>query len=114
MRASFSSPKELEKKIKEYYEYCDKFKKPLTIAGLAVFLGVDRNTVYNYQKKGDEYFRIIKKARDKVLASLEERAVTKGNAGVIFILKNYGYTDKQEISYSKEIKPEIVIDDTGV
>lgn len=92
------TPEELENKIKEYFEYCDQNKKPYTIAGIAYFIGTDRQTIYNYEKSNDEQlFGIIKRARDKILSYLEERLYEEGKPGQIFIAKNYGYTDKQEI-----------------
>jgi hypothetical protein len=32
----------------------------------------------------------------------EELAIEKGNGGIVFLLKNYGYTDKQEVEHSGE------------
>lgn len=69
------------------------------MAGLAVSLGIDRQTLYNY-KNTDEFFDTIKKARDVIEQAWEEHAFLKGNAGSIFVMKNYGYTDKQEVAVS--------------
>jgi hypothetical protein len=107
----WSSPEQLQNQINLYYEDCKSRNAPLTIAGLAVGMNVDRQTVYNYAKK-DEFFDIVKKAREYVLASWEEVAITRGNAGTIFLMKNYGYTDRQEISLSEDKKPELVKDDS--
>ena len=95
----WTDPKQLQVLIDKYYLHCEDKDKPLTIAGLAVFLDVDRQTIYNYSNK-DGFFGTIKKARDFVLASWEEVAIKKGNAGTIFLMKNYGYTDKQELSHT--------------
>ena len=92
----WTDPKQLQKLIDDYYEDCKSRNAPLTIAGLAVGLRVDRQTIYNYSKK-DEFFGIVKRAREYVLASWEEVAITKGNAGTIFLMKNYGYTDNRNI-----------------
>lgn len=103
----WNTSEELEKEIQGYYSHCEEKKKPLTIAGLAVWLGVDRQTIYNYETK-DEFFGTIKKARDHILAGLEEALFTEGKAGQIFLAKNYGYTDKQEIDQNignKDDKP---------
>ena len=93
----WDTPDELQTAIDSYFEYCDKNEKPYTIAGLAVFLDVDRQTIYNYEKK-QRYFDTIKKARDRVYNYMEEWAMIKGNAGTIFLMKNYGYTDRQEVN----------------
>jgi len=93
----WDTPEELQKAVDSYFKYCDEEGKPYTIAGLAVFLEVDRQTIYNYEKK-QQYFDTIKKARNKIYNFMEEWAITKGNAGTIFLMKNYGYTDRQEVS----------------
>lgn len=104
---SFKTPKELEEKVKEYFLYADSNEKPYSIAKLALFLDCDRQTVYNYQEK-DEFFDIIKKARERCIAALEERLLEEGKPGQIFIAKNYGYTDKQEIvSENRNINQDI-------
>lgn len=92
----FKDAKELEKKVSEYFVWADVNNKPYTIARLALFLDVDRQTIYNYAEH-QEFFDIIKRARDKIIASLEETLYIEGKPGQIFIAKNYGYTDKQEV-----------------
>lgn len=102
---AFSSPKQLEGLIKNYFEQCDVRQRPPTIAGLAYTLEVDRQTIYNYEKK-DEYFGIIKRARDRILMNVEEELILKGNSGTIFLAKNYGYTDKQELQSDINLKSD--------
>jgi len=92
----FNTPKELQERIDDYFENCRDGGKPFTIAGLAYWLEMDRKSIYNYEHK-DEYFHTIKRARDKILATLEEMIAVDGRAGQIFLAKNYGYTDKTEI-----------------
>ncbi|MDA3807753.1 MAG: terminase small subunit [Thiomicrorhabdus sp.] len=107
----WDSPEELQAQIDTYFNHCDNKEKPYTIAGLAVFLEVDRQTIYNYEKK-QQFFDTIKKARDRIYNFLEEWCIMKGNAGTIFVMKNYGYTDKQEVQYSEQPIPSIIVDDS--
>jgi hypothetical protein len=93
----WETPELLQKDVDTYFEYCKTEKKHPTIAGLAYYTNVDRHTIYNYDKK-DEYFHIIKKARDRIMMGLEETSIEKGNSGTIFVMKQYGYTDKQEVT----------------
>lgn len=103
----FKTAGELQKRVDEFFEWVELKGKPPTIARLAIFLDCDRQTIYNYEKK-DEYFDIIKKARNLCIADLEERTVMEGKPGQIFIAKNYGYTDKQEIvSTVQEKAPDL-------
>ena len=104
----WESKEKLQEDIKGYFDYCEEKERPMTIAGLAAHLGVSRQTIYNYSYK-DEYFDIIKKAYDKIMAYLEEELMIKGSAGQIFIAKQYGYTDRQELSLeaNDDIAPSI-------
>jgi len=83
---------ELQTKVNEYFEV---EPKP-TIAGLAVHIGTDRKTLYNYKER-DEFFHILKEAVDRVEAKYEGRLIYENNpTGVIFALKNMGWRDKVE------------------
>lgn len=121
---AFKSVEELQKKIDNYFLECKEHAAPFidkmgkavvisnplipTIAGLAYAIGVDRQTIYNYANK-DEYFDTIKKARDYIVSCIESKLVnTNANAGgVIFLAKNYGYHDKQELGISGTITEKV-------
>jgi hypothetical protein len=98
----FKSVEELQEKIDAYKEYLETSGKPPTIAGLAYYTGIDRKTLFNYKQK-DEFFPPIKKFVDWIISTYEEQAAEKGNAGIIFLMKNYGYTDKQQVETTGEI-----------
>jgi len=93
---AFKSVEELNSKLENYKEYLTKTGKPPTMAGLAYYLGIDRRTLYNYAEKA-EFFHTIKNFRDWIMMTLEESAIEKGNGGIVFLLKNYGYTDQQNV-----------------
>ena len=93
----WDSKEALQRDIDRYYKYCDDKNRPVTIAGLAYYLDVDRQTIYNYEKK-DEFFDTIKKAKNYIVMRLEEEAIMNGRAGTIFVMKQYGYTDKHEVT----------------
>ena len=98
---AFKSVEDLEQKFETYKDYLKTNDKPPTIAGLAYYLGCDRQTIYNYEAK-DEFFCTIKRFREWVMMNIEENCIIRGNGGTVFIAKNYGYTDKQEIEHSGE------------
>lgn len=98
----FKNVGELQEKIDAYKEYLETSGKPPTIAGLAYYTGIDRQTLYNYKEK-DEFFGTIKRFVNWILSTYEEQAVEKGNAGIIFLMKNYGYTDKQQVETTGEV-----------
>jgi hypothetical protein len=88
----YESPEKLLEAVNDYFDNTD---RP-TLSGLAVELGIDRQTLYNYAER-DEFFDIIKKARERVEAKYEERLIWDNSpTGVIFALKNMGWKDKTE------------------
>lgn len=117
----FETPEEMQIAIDNYIEECknntrqvyDKKQQlvinmgapiPLTIEGLAVTLGVDRQTLLNYQKKED-FFGIIKETKDLILQNQVEMALTGASdkTMTIFMLKNnQGYADKTEVHQTGE------------
>lgn len=97
----FKNKEELELKLDAYKKYLQETGKPPTIAGLAYYTGITRQTIYNYSER-DQFFDTIKEFRNYILMNYEELAIEKGNGGIVFLLKNYGYTDKQEVEHSGE------------
>lgn len=95
----YTSVKEIEEDIENYFIECDKNEKPYTVSGLAYALDMDRKTLLNYSKS-EEFFPTIKKAKQKIEQQLEENALAgKSNPTfTIFNLKNnYKWQDKVEI-----------------
>ena len=106
----YKTKEELQEKIDEYFNECDRNNEPYTVTGLAMALDVDRKTLINYSEK-DEFFHTIKKAKVKLENYLEKRLINDSStSGIIFNLKNnYGWKDKQEninvgVSYEDYIK----------
>lgn len=100
----FSTVEELENQIIKYYERCELKDKPLTMSGLACWLGISRQTLVNYSYR-DEFFDTINIARNMVQADMEERGLGgQSNATMsIFSLKNnFGWVDKQEVESKNE------------
>lgn len=131
----FETVKELEEKIEAYFDYCDdtvvkkilnknqeiiaEITKPYTITGLAEWLGTNRQTLVNYEKR-DEFFDTIKGAKAKIEACYEERALLGDNSPVvsIFTLKNnFNWKDKTETDLTtngKELPTPIIKLDNNV
>jgi len=98
----FKNAEELQIRLDKYKAYLEETGKPPTIAGLAYYTGMHRSTIYLYEKR-EEYDSVLVDFRDWVLMNYEEFAIEKGGGGIIFLLKNYGYTDKQEMQLSGSI-----------
>lgn len=97
----YKSVDELQEAIDSYFQSKRKetdsgivFRPTLT--GLAIALGIDRKTLYNYSRR-DDYFPTIKRAKDIVEEALEENLYGNSVTGTIFNLKNnFGWVDKYE------------------
>jgi len=70
----------------------------LTLTGLANHLGINRNTLLDYEGR-EEFASVIKGARSLIEQRVEELLLysKQGQAGLIFWLKNAGWQDKTEI-----------------
>ena len=108
----YKTEEALKKGIEKYFNDCDKKDKPYTMSGLALSLGIDRVTLIRYGNK-ELFATLIKNAKDRVQAQLEENALCgKGNPTfTIFNLKNnYGWVDKQEQEITSKNRFNIVND----
>lgn len=94
----YKTPADLEQAVSEYFAECRAEKRPYTMCGLALALGLTREGLAGYSRR-DEYSDIILQARQHVEAYAEERLHSGGSpVGVIFSLKNnFGWKDKSEI-----------------
>ena len=92
----FQTPEELQEKVDLYFEKCDKTGEPYAITGLALALDTDRATLCNYGNR-EEYADIIFRAKLRVEHAYELRLIDKGRSGDIFALKNFNWTDRQEV-----------------
>jgi hypothetical protein len=102
----YKTVKKLEETIEEYFNKRKKEKEPITLSGLALALGCDISTIKDYAsaKEGDSRYTFslpIKKAYLKI-QDFAEKKLYSGQvvAGVIFALKNFGWSDKQEIDHT--------------
>ncbi|HEY3385795.1 MAG TPA: terminase small subunit [Saprospiraceae bacterium] len=85
------------------YKQVLKVKLP-SIEGLALYIGIHRSTVYDWQKKYIEFSDII----ERLLQQQAEALVNNGLSGnynptiAKVLLTKHGYTDKQEIDQKTE------------
>jgi hypothetical protein len=99
----YECPKEFQAKIDEYFaKVRDKdgnWLKPPTGSGLALHLGfADRKSLYHYRDR-DEFYMSVKQAMTMIESYHEEKiGYGKSAIGNIFALKNFGWTDRQEIT----------------
>lgn len=119
----YQTPEEMQEKIEIYFKDGMRTKKVIigkkdnqqvvelpipTITGLALFLGfASRQSLYDYSKNYKNFSYTIKKAKTQMEMYYEEALQVGNTIGAIFALKNFGWTDKQEIEHSGKINRDI-------
>lgn len=104
----YPEPEKLEEKCNGYFEEVDsknlteKVARPYLVSGLALFLGMDSDSLLEYAKR-DKFFGIIKRAKEKISLNLQERSIIDPRAavGCLFNLKcNHGMIEKKHVEVS--------------
>jgi hypothetical protein len=94
----WESVDDIQPLIDAFFKECDDKDDPYTITGLALALGTTRLGLINYEKKPG-FVNAIKEAKARCENYAEKRLYSDRNsAGSIFALKNYGWSDKQEVT----------------
>ena len=102
----WKSVDQLEKLIKEYWEYIELEKEIPDVEGLAVYLKTTRKTLYEYEND-PEYSNTIKTTKEKIFHRKKQAAFKGLMNPTIFIFdakNNHGYKDKQEIEQTVQHK----------
>ena len=123
----YDNPEAFQAKVEEYFKTGHRTKPVktgnkkdgykiehipmITLTDLTLFLGfADKGTLYDYGRKpGFEHS--VKRARTFIEREYEEMLQCGNFAGAIFALKNFEWTDKQEIEHSGEVGFHPVIRD---
>jgi len=97
----YKTPEKLIKKIEQYFNQLNK-DESMTITGLCLYCGFEsRQSFYDYEKK-KEFSYTIKRSKMIIASHYENNLNGRYAAGAIFALKNFGWTDKQEIEHKFE------------
>lgn len=104
---AFSSREECLEEVEDYFKLCYECNVIPTIASLALYLGLNRDTLYNYANnpKIYKFSDVLKNAID-TCQSYQEGAVLDGSIQAvpfIFLSKNYyGLKDTTDISFNNQ------------
>ena len=89
--------------------------EPPTFCGLAIALGYcDRSTLWKTSTANTNISKPVKKAMLMIEEYAERRAYGNNAAGPIFIMKNRGWSDKQEIEHSGTIAGKLTPEERKV
>lgn len=92
----YASPDEFDAKVDEYFQRCKEEGEPITWTGLALFLGFSSRQSIDEYAKYDGFSDSVKRAKLLVEYAYEIRVMGNNATGPIFVLKNMGWSDKQE------------------
>lgn len=100
---NLNDPKQVEKRIGEYFNHCMEDDMKPTVMGVCNSLGISRDTFHNWcsgRYRGDSHLDIIKKAKD-FLEEMMESYMVNGKVnpvtGIFLLKNNFGYRDQQEV-----------------
>ena len=99
----YNTAKEIQVKVDEYFqERVSEGKKPI-ISGLCYHLGFETRQSFYDLEKLDKFSYTVKRARLRIEMFYEEQLMGNHTAAAIFALKNFGWTDKQEIDIKGDV-----------
>jgi hypothetical protein len=93
---------DLQAQIDAYFT--DTPKEEWTITGLAIALDTSRKVLVEYVGR-DDYSNAVKKAKMKIENGYEIDLKKHGRSGTIFALKNFNWSDKQELDVTSKDQP---------
>lgn len=102
---AFRTPDELKNLIGEYLEYLHENEgTPFTLTGLAFFIGVNVDTLYEYRSK-DDFSDVFAKIYQYAHMQYEQGMLTSARPqGWIFALKNhFKWKDDRNINLNQQI-----------
>lgn len=104
----YESVVKLQAAIDEYFEVAPGY----TITGLALHLGfTSRLALIANEGYSEEFFYALKRAKLRIEMYYEQHLVETGAAGSIFALKNFGWSDKQEIVQERTQSEQIEVNE---
>jgi len=94
----FNNRASLNRLIDEYFERSkndtDKTAEPITVAGLALYLGFTSKDAFDEYEQTGYHKAFIQRARFRVMAYYESRLHYPAPTGAMFALKSMGWADK--------------------
>lgn len=95
----YDTPDQFDAAVLAYQAYCQEMQEPVTWTGLALFLGFANRSAIDEYAKYDGFSYSVKRAKAFVEHEYEKRLCTGNATGPIFALKNFGWSDKQELEH---------------
>ena len=99
-RKKMLSPEDLSGKAQEYVDSCTEESRP-TRVGLFRFMGFKTKQSFFDYMKDPEYKDVLEEALFMIEGQYEQQLANgRGDGGIVFALKQYGWNDKQQIDHT--------------
>lgn len=102
----FETPEQFQQVADDYFVLCEAKERVPTVNGLALALGMTRETLLRYADK-EGFSDTVKGVRTRLEAEWEQRLAGPNAAGTIFWLKNQGWSDKTEQTITAEVVSKV-------
>ena len=95
------TPEEFEERCDSYFAELKETGEYPTMTGLAIHMGfASRQSIHDYKQRPG-YAQAVSRAALRVENGYERQLANgRGDGGVVFALKNFGWTDKQELDHT--------------
>ena len=108
-KRKYETAEELQVAVDNYFNELEITKKNPTVTGLAYYLGfASRKSLHRQNDHGEDHADVVDRARLRVEMMYEEKLLSRECVGAIFALKNFGWTDKQEVEHSGTVNIPII------
>ena len=114
---TFKNREECANEIEDYFKLCYQYDMIPTIASLCLYIGINRDTLYNISNnpKIYDYYDIVKSAID-TCHSYQESAVLSGDipsVPFIFLAKNYyNLKDQTDVRFNQDTQDNTINSNT--
>ena len=104
------SVRQFEERAEAYFRECEAMEKPVLLTGLILALGLCSREGLDEYGRRPEFTDSVKKAKLRVEMEYEKALHGRSPTGAIFALKNFGWTDKQDVDLSGGVKVKTLAD----
>lgn len=96
------SPETMDRLVDEYERKCRDEDRPITLTGMIRYLGLSSYQSLDTYLEYPGFCESVKRAKQIVQRTYEERLHGNNPTGAIFALKNMGWSDRQQHEHTGE------------
>ena len=104
------SVKQFEERANAYFKDCEAKGEPPLLTGLILALGLSSRASLDEYGQRQEFLNSVKKAKLRIEMEYERDLRSRNPSGPIFALKNFGWTDKQDLELSGNVAVKTLAD----